>query len=332
MRSTPSIKSQHPENGQFVLILLNRLLYGHIMFGNLVTMTYGIPPGYSVVSDGYIEMPCDQSLWDASTEAEWQDAAGRKGKTSPLSIRDAVSRVMYGNPMPKAVPEECWVWSPFAVSVVINVISIQIWHITQGSYFFSNFNNSGFSSSSSSAPAASPAAANAKPPTALENQKSQILAQTEAALSRCRALITQARSDADYAWTEAEGPLLFNCLALLRVSYCRAFTGIGATDSLILLKEGHRELMASIEDFVAMPQERGDLVARAVSRAFEGMLIPYRSGTLLIKKTAALTWAVGHALAGFDAGKQITPCHFAPSESLCRGGALANYSPNQPCS
>lgn len=260
---------------------MNRLLYGHIMFGNLVTMTYGIPPGYSAVSDGYIEMPCDQSLWDASSEEEWDQAARRKGKSSTLTIGDAVSMVMYGDSV-KSVPEECWLWSPFAISVVINVVSIQIWHITQGSYFFGNFSSLG------------------QPQ---ESQKSQILAQTEAALSRCRALITQARSDADYPWTDAETPLLFNCLALLRVSFCRAFTGIRAADSMILLKESHAELMSSIEDFVALPQDRSDLVTRAVSRAFEGMLIPYKSGTLLIKKTAALTWAVGHALAGYDAGK-----------------------------
>ncbi len=271
------------------------------MFGNLVTMTYGIPPGYSVVSDGYIEMPCDQSLWDALTEDQWHEAALRKGQSSSLNVKEAVSMVMNGNST-KSVPQECWEWSPFAISVVINVISIHIWHITQGSYFVGG--------SSSAGPVD-------------DSQKSQTLAQTEAALSRCRALITQANSDADYPWTEAETPLLFNCLALLRVSYCRAFTGHSAADSMMLLKESQEEFTASIEDFVAMPQNRGNLVARAVSRAFEGMLIPYKAGTLLIKKTAALTWAVGHALAGWEVGKSIKGWSY-PSP-YC-----TNYS--QPCS
>ena len=261
--------------------LLCRLLYAQIMFGNLVTMTYGIPPGYSSVSDGYIEMPCDQSLWDALTEDQWHEAVLRKGQSSPLNVKDAVSMVMNVNST-NSVPQECWEWSPFAISVVINVISIHIWHITQGSYFFGEFSSSGQQQ---------------------ENQKSQTLAQTEAALSRCRALITQASSDADYAWTEAETPLLFNCLALLRASYCRAFTGHSAADSMMLLKESQEEFTASIEDFVALPQNRGNLAAKAVGRAFEGMLIPYKAGTMLIKKTAALTWAVGHALAGWEIGK-----------------------------
>jgi hypothetical protein len=254
-------------------------LYGHITYGNLVTMTYGIPPGYSIVSDAYIEMPCDQSLWDAATAGRWQEIKKSSPLSSPLSLRDAVSRVMYGN-RPKPVPDECWTWSPHAVSVVVNAVAIQLWHITQGSFFFGEFAG--------------------EPP---ETQRSQTLVQAEGALSRCRALITSVRSDADYAWTEAEGPLLFNCLAILRVSYCRAFTGVGAADSMMLLKENRDELVASIEEFVALPQDRSELITRAVGRAFEGMLIPYKIGTSLLKKTAALTWAVEHALAGWDAGE-----------------------------
>lgn len=244
-------------------------------------MTYGIPPGYSIVSDGYIEMPCEQCLWDASTAEKWHELAAWTGKSSSTSLKEAVASLMCANPS-KGIPDECWTWSPFAVSVVINAVSIQIWHITQGSFFLGHFSGHGLSA---------------------DAPKSQLLVQTEASLSRCRALITQARSDADYAWADADGPLLFNCLALLRVSYCRTFTGIGAADSMILLKESRAELVASIEEFVAVPQDRSDRVTRAVSRAFEGMLIPYKSGTLLIKKTAALTWAIGHALAGWDAGE-----------------------------
>ncbi|KIX05502.1 uncharacterized protein Z518_06374 [Rhinocladiella mackenziei CBS 650.93] len=280
---------------------VKRLLYGHIMFGNLVTMTYGIPPGYSIISDGYIEMPWDQNLWDAPTAEGWNELWIATGKTSPLTLRDAVSKVMYGDSS-KGIPEECWLWSPFAISVVINAVSIQVWHITQGSHFFGEFSGRGRSQ---------------------ENPKSQILTQTEAALSRCRALITQARSDADYAWADAEGPLLFNCLALLRVSYCRAFTGIGAADSMILLKESRGELLTSIEEFVVMAQDRNDLVTRAVSRAFEGMLIPYKSGTLLIRKTAALTWGVGHALAGWNSALLVTKwVHAIEAETRRNNGGV----------
>ncbi|KIV83930.1 hypothetical protein PV11_05912 [Exophiala sideris] len=287
---------------------VKRLLYGHILYGNLVTMTYGIPPGYSVVSDGYIEMPCDQSLWDASTAEQWSDLVTVKGKCSPLSLRDAVSRIMYGN-CAKTVPEECWSWSPFAVNVVINAVSIQLWHIAQGSYFFSELSGVG------------------KPQ---EAQRSQTLVQAEAALSKCRALITQARTDADYAWTEAEGPLLFNCLALLRVSYCRAFTGTGGADPTLLLKESHEEVMASIEDFIAMPQERSELITRAVSRAFEGMLIPNKMGTSLLKKTAALTWAVEHALAGWDSALLVTKwVHVIEIETAQSNGAFISELEDQ---
>ncbi|KIW14344.1 hypothetical protein PV08_07126 [Exophiala spinifera] len=280
---------------------IKRLLYGHILYGNLVTMTYGIAPGYSVVSDGYIEMPCDQSLWDAQTAEQWASIASVRGKSSPLSLRDAVSTLMYEN-IPKPVPAHCWSWSPFAVSAVINAVSIQLWHISQGSYFLGELSSMG------------------KPQDAL---KSQNLIQAEAALTRCRSLITQARTDADYAWTDAEGPLLFNCLALLRVTYCRTFAGTGSADSTILFKSTQDDLLESIEDFVAAPQERSDMITRAVSRAFEGMLIPYKMGTPLIQKTAALTWAIEHALAGWDAALLVTKwVHVIEIETSQAGGVI----------
>ncbi|KAK6385921.1 hypothetical protein LTS17_001493 [Exophiala oligosperma] len=280
---------------------IKRLLYGHILYGNLVTMTYGIAPGYSVVSDGYIEMPCDQAMWDAQTPDQWAALASVRGKSTPLSLRDAVSTLMYEN-ITKPVPPHCWQWSPFAVSAVINAVSIQLWHISQGSYFLGELSSMG------------------KPQDA---SKSQTLTQAEAALTRCRSLITQARTDADYAWTDAEGPLLFNCLALLRVTYCRTFAGTGTADSTILLKATQDDLLESIEDFVAAPQERSDMITRAVSRAFEGMLIPYKMGTPLIQKTAALTWAIEHALAGWDAALLVTKwVHVIEIETEQTGGIV----------
>jgi hypothetical protein len=75
---------------------------------------------------------------------------------------------------------------------------------------------------------------------------------------------------------------------------------------MMLLKENQVEFDESIEDFIGLPQNRGDLVARAVSRAFEGMLIPCKAGTMLIKKTAALTWSIGHALAGWEISLLVT--------------------------
>lgn len=129
------------------------------------------------------------------------------------------------------------------------------------------------------------------------------MTQTEAALSRCLSLITQARSGDDYTWTESEGPLLFNCLALLRVTYCRAFTGNGHADRMMLLKDSREDIITSLEEFVAVPQERDEFTSRAVARAFEGMVIPSKAGTLLLRKTAALSWSIEHALAGWDAGK-----------------------------
>jgi hypothetical protein len=63
-----------------------------------------------------------------------------------------------------------------------------------------------------------------------------------------------------------------------------------------------------------MPQSRDHFTTQVISRAFEGIMIPSKIGTLLVQKTAALNWGIEHALAGWDTGKPVFPKPFASKD------------------
>ena len=228
-----------------------------------------------------MEMPCDEALWDAPTEEQWQQRSATRVRSVGLSLRDAVARLMYGKDV-EGAPDSCWHWSPFAAVVAMHGVSVQLWHIMQCTQSFTIF--------SVHAPIH-------------ESLKSLVTSQTEAALARCHALISRARNDQDQTWNESEGPLMFNCLALLRTTYIRAFTGIGSADRMILLWDDASVIHSAIREYVTAPQSRSPFITRASARAFEGFLTPMKAGSLLVKKTAALSWSIEHAIAGWDCGE-----------------------------
>jgi len=47
-------------------------------------------------------------------------------------------------------------------------------------------------------------------------------------------------------------------------------------------------------------------LTRAVSQAQKGFLTPIKAGYLLVRKTAALSWSVEHAIAGWDCALFVT--------------------------
>ena len=62
----------------------------------------------------------------------------------------------------------------------------------------------------------------------------------------------------------------------------------------------------SIEAYVTGVQERGPFLTRAVDKAYGGLLTPIKAGYLLVRKTAALSWSVEHAVAAWDCALFVT--------------------------
>ncbi|GAB7349160.1 hypothetical protein MBLNU459_g8099t1 [Dothideomycetes sp. NU459] len=283
-----------------------RLLYGIFVLSNLLTITYGIPPAVSVVQDGEVELPDDEALWTAPTEEQWQQRMATRESHVPVSLRDAVSRLMYGKE-PDVPMSSSWNWSPFAATMVMHAVSVQMWNMMQSTHSFSALS----------------VQANVH-----ESLKSMLTSQTEIALARCHAMITRERSEIEHTWTESEGPLIFNCLAVLRIAYVRSFTGIGSMNRMLLLGDDHSEIMRAIQDYVASPQSRGPFMSRAIAQAFEGFFIPIKAGMLLVQKTAALSWSIEHAIAGWDCALFLTKWTYA-MEELRRQGIVLDQAEQQ---
>ncbi len=277
-----------PPKGSMTLIAGNdlanvvfRLLYAIFILNNLLTITYGVPPLVSIIQDGEVQLPDDESLWNAPTEEQWRQRLTVKQNNTPPSLKDAVTRLMYGKEFEEA-NDSSWNWSPFTATVVMHTVSVQLWHVMQCTQSFSVF---------------------AVQVQMQDSLKSLFAGQVETALARCRAMITYGRLDSEQTWNESEGPFFFNCLALLRVAYVRAFTGTGSFDRITLLSDDSEEILRAIGEYVRSPQSRSPFLTRAVARAFEGFLTPIKAGALLVQKTAALNWSIEHAIAGWDCGE-----------------------------
>jgi len=130
--------------------------------------------------------------------------------------------------------------------------------------------------------------------------------QIEQALARCYTLLITHQTEKDLTSDSGEGPEIFNCQALLRSAYVRIFTGVGGFDRMMLLSENEGQIAARIQSYVQAPQRRNSFLTKAVSTAYGGLLLPVTAGFLLVKRTAALTWSVEHAIAAWDCALFVT--------------------------
>jgi hypothetical protein len=268
---------------------IKRLLLGTIFVNNLVTIAYGILPGFSIVHEGSIELPDSDSLWNAADDNQWQHCVATVPESRPQNLKNAVSMLINGD-RDDELTKVARTWSPFSTAMIMHAVSIQIWHSIDGSGLISSAQNLLVHA---------------------DDQSSLMANEIEAALNRCRTILTHARAGAEGLWTDSDGPLLFNAFAVLRVTYGRAFTGIRLADRMLLLRDNHGDISEAISEYIAMPQERSKLVAKAIARTFEGLVLPFRSGAPLLRKTAALTWSVEHALAGWDSALLVTKWVYA---------------------
>ncbi|KAK5094653.1 hypothetical protein LTS08_008509 [Lithohypha guttulata] len=256
-----------------------RFLHMCFILSNLSNITYGVPPAFCLSQDGTVEMPDNDVFWQAQTEDQWSQLISTQPTVSLISVRDAAGLITGGAPM----DELCGIlgaWSVFGTSVVMHAISTQIWQITQGAMFGDLSNSQGMFQEN--------------------GQSVSIAKRTQTVLNRCRDLLLEAHSKSSDADHDTESPMLFNSFAILRVSFSRAFTSVGLSNRELLLYESKDAMISAIHDYISLRQERGESTTKSVERSFEGLIIPFQSSPLFVRKTAALTWSIEHALAGWD--------------------------------
>lgn len=250
------------------------------VISNLITTTYNVAPAFSINHDGELELPCPEALWHASTTEEWSRARGNESAKGCLSIRDAVSILVSGETSAE-LSSSSLSWSPFAAVIITHVLATQLWHASHAALPWTSTTASGG---------------------VVSGPSNTMTAAFEAALTRCHNLINPSTDASGGGWIENENALLFNAFAVLRVCYCRAVPALSCLDRSSLLRSDPSDFSA-VHDYVAAPLTRNKQVTSAIARAFEGIWVPSRKGALLVRKTAALTWSIEHAIAGWDTGK-----------------------------
>jgi hypothetical protein len=104
--------------------------------------------------------------------------------------------------------------------------------------------------------------------------------------------------------------LLFNSLAFLKVSYCKIMTGAESASRAMFFRGNKDDFEASIQNFLSEPLAWNHSLTRAASVALESIMMPTKIGSLLVRKTAAFTWAIEHAFSGWDSSKSSKPSCF----------------------
>lgn len=247
----------------------------------MASLAYDLPPMFSVTHDLDVELLDEEKLWEATDSQEWDKLRMQRDHQSKITLRHAFTHLVLGKEHPlSASTRSPMRWTAFSTSIIMHAVNIYMWNLMQCTQSFGAF---AVENSTSSA------------------LKTAMVSQMEASLARCYALLTADRPEGERTSDDPEGPLLFNCLALLRSAHIRVFTGADNYNRMTLLSGNARHVSASIDAFVSgNALERGPLMTRAVDKAYGGFLTPIKAGYLLVRKTAALTWSLEHPIAAWD--------------------------------
>ncbi|KAL3426708.1 zinc finger protein [Phlyctema vagabunda] len=286
---------------------LKRLLCGIFVLNSLLTVTYGTAPFLSVTQDLEVEIPDPDAKWEASNYNDWEDVPYVPDNTKRPTVKDIMLHLVFEKP---ALPEHFSmenrdIWSGFATTVIMHAVNIHMWHIMQCTQSFTSF------------------------PIDESAIGHTMVVQVEQALARCYSLVTNHHPDGDQSSDSNEGPQLFNCQALLRSAYVRIFTGAGSFERMMLLSENDEQILSSIQSYVRAPQARNQFLTKAVSKAYGGFLMPITTGFLLVRKTAALSWSVEHAIAGWDCALFVTKWIHGLETQRCVPGGPPNAAESE---
>ena len=260
-----------------------RLLYGIFIVSSLLTIVYNIPPCLSITNDLQIELPTEERLWAAPDEECWREAIMSSGAVTRLDASQALTQLIFGKEYNLGAESR---WPAFATTIMMYAVNLHIWHTTQCTQSFMNFSVD---------------------PKMEEQMRALSTAQTEAALARCHKVLDGDRSAEWYTYNEFESPLIFNSLALLRNCYVRAFAGNGTFNGAALFSDNDEDITLAARNYVQTQLFRTAFLTKAVDQVLGTLMVPIRAGPLLMRKTAAFTWSIEHAIAGWDCSNFLLP-------------------------
>lgn len=258
-----------------------RVLCSFFILSDMISITYGVTPGFTTTHDLVIEMPCEEKLWNALSTEQWTSLRASQVSSPTKTIREAMATLILARKEDSANAKPLYI-SGFTTVVLMHAVNVHMWTLPQFTQSFSqDASEVGLDGS----------------------LQSVLLSAASTALARCYRALTQGHAeDPGSTWSETEGPLMFNCKALLRIAYNRTFTDFAAFNRMVLLTDNPQEIKQALTVYVSAKQQRSHYHTKAVAKAFEGLLAPVRIGLMLVRKTAAFNWSVEHAVAGWDSG------------------------------
>lgn len=289
--STPT-GSERPNSK---IISSHRTLYGVWILSDFVSSTYGTAPPFTIGQDGQLELPCSETLWQAKSETEWNEARLAEihhGSGSTTTIRDAFVQLVDNND-----PQSCLIldpaalkWSPFAVVCIVHILSTRLWHVSHGAL-----------------PAVTATAA-AGPSGRGNNTSSAVSKLFLAAARRCHNFIREysdriEQDNGAQQHTKDARWQLADAADVLHVCYSRTVPALARLDCDTLLRGEHEDVRVAIREHLRTPLERNAEFTLAAAVAFEGLCVPIRYGAQLYRKTGALTGSLEHLVAGWDSGE-----------------------------
>lgn len=250
-----------------------RLLFGMYVVSNLISTTFGVMPGFSHTDDLDFEDLDEERLWNATSVQEWQ-ALRQSPPASRVqtTVRDMLSHLIIGNDHATGGPPEVSVLTMLLLMHALNIHTESIRQVVELSPL---------------------------------QIRGTLLEPTTSVLSACEDIlaVTRQRKDASTPWTEAEGPLMFNCQGVVHMAHARLFLDMSSYNRLMLINDNADEMAAAAWAFAETNLQRSDNLTKFMKKAYERHHVLVKLGHSLLRKTAALSWSLEHAVTDWVGSK-----------------------------
>lgn len=264
-----------------------RVLCATNIMSNLAMVTYDVTPGFVKPEDLDYELPDEEHLWNAPSEAEWQQLWTSHNKQRKGSLRSALMDMISGDHVHGNTDATmAYNLTAFGGLVLMHAVCIHMWTSLQFTRAIGAYSNVGTVGNVS--------------------LQESIRATGFSTLMRCQKSLARDGKEGESIeppWALSEGPLLFNCQAVLRIAFTRLFLPEVSIPRIVMMTGTDEEVREAAAAYVACPLERSDFNTKAAAKACQGFLSPVKIGHLLVRKTASFAWSVEHAVAGWDSGK-----------------------------
>ncbi|KAK7193216.1 hypothetical protein DPSP01_008183 [Paraphaeosphaeria sporulosa] len=244
-----------------------RLLFGMYVVSNLISTTFGVISGFSHTDDLEFEDLEEERFWNATSAQEWLHLRqlGPATSRSRSTVRSTLSRILLDKDHVTGGPPEV---SVLTMLLLMHGMNIHIEGIRQVIEL-------------------SPA-----------HLHKTLLDPTIATLSACEDILAAARQrkDTSTPWTEAEGPLMFNCQGVVHMAHVRLFLDMSAFNRLMLINDNPDEIAAAAYSFAEAPLQRSEALTGFMKKSYDRHHVLVKLGHSLLRKTAALSWSLEHAV------------------------------------